>query len=653
MDSIKIEAIAQSIRSLSIDAIQECNSGHPGLPMGSADIGAVLYGEIININPEESKWINRDRFVLSAGHGSMLLYSLLHLSGHNLSLEDLKNFRKIGSKTPGHPEFGHTDGVEATTGPLGAGISNAVGMAIAETMLADKYNTDNHKIIDNYTYTLAGDGCLMEGVSYEAASLAGHLGLGKLIVLYDSNSITIEGSTSLATSEDILKRFESFGWQTLKGDGNNIKEIERLIKEAKSETLKPAIIELKTTIGFGSPNRAGTSGIHGSPLGEEEIKLTKEALKIPSGSDFYINPLATELFSERQAEWKHNYNNWVADFKEWAKDNPELKKEWDIQFNGQDITDIEMPDFQIGESIATRKSGGVVLNHFAKNISSLTGGSADLTPSTNTGLNNMGNYSKEDRSGRNINFGIREHAMGGITNGLSLYGGLIPFASTFLVFSDYMRPTIRLAALMNIGSIFIFTHDSIFVGEDGPTHQPIEHIESLRNIPGLTVLRPADAQECFAAYRSALKNRTKPTVIILSRQNLTTFNKEKNWLKNYTKGAYIVQEDSNKPDAVIAATGSEVEMAIKAADKSEKKIRVVSITSREDFLAQDTEFKRSIIPEGVKTIVIEAGVTSGWLSIASSRKDIIGIDRFGYSGTGNDVAQNLDFTLEKVMELLN
>lgn len=653
MDSIKIEAIAQSIRSLSIDAIQECNSGHPGLPMGSADIGAVLYGEIININPEESKWINRDRFVLSAGHGSMLLYSLLHLSGHNLSLEDLKNFRKIGSKTPGHPEFGHTDGVEATTGPLGAGISNAVGMAIAETMLADKYNTDNHKIIDNYTYTLAGDGCLMEGISYEAASLAGHLGLGKLIVLYDSNSITIEGSTSLATSEDILKRFESFGWQTLKGDGNNIKEIERLIKEAKSETLKPAIIELKTTIGFGSPNRAGTSGIHGSPLGEEEIKLTKEALKIPSGSDFYINPLATELFSERQAEWKHNYNNWVADFKEWAKDNPELKKEWDIQFNGQDITDIEMPDFQIGESIATRKSGGVVLNHFAKNISSLTGGSADLTPSTNTGLNNMGNYSKEDRSGRNINFGIREHAMGGITNGLSLYGGLIPFASTFLVFSDYMRPTIRLAALMNIGSIFIFTHDSIFVGEDGPTHQPIEHIESLRNIPGLTVLRPADAQECFAAYRSALKNRTKPTVIILSRQNLTTFNKEKNWLKNYTKGAYIVQEDSNKPDAVIAATGSEVEMAIKAADKSEKKIRVVSITSREDFLAQDTEFKRSIIPEGVKTIVIEAGVTSGWLSIASSRKDIIGIDRFGYSGTGNDVAQNLDFTLEKVMELLN
>ena len=652
MKNRQIEAVAQSIRALSMDAIQQCNSGHPGLPLGSADIGAVLYSEFMKINPEVSNWIDRDRFVLSAGHGSMLLYSLLHLSGFDLSLEDLKNFRRLNSKTPGHPEYGHTDGVEATTGPLGAGISNSVGMAIAETMLAEKFNTDEHKIIDHYTYTLAGDGCMMEGLSYEATALAGHLGLGKLIILFDSNSITIEGSTALATSENTIERFKAVGWQTLSGDGNDIDSVKQLISEAKSETTKPTLIELKTTIGFGSPNRAGTSGIHGSPLGDEEIKKTREALGIPVDSDFYINPLATELFTEKKLEWSQNYSKWAEMFKLWADKNPELKAQWDKFFtNDYNLDSIEMPNFKIGDKIATRKSGGTVLNAFAKEIPNLIGGSADLTPSTNTGLIDMGNYSKDNRGGRNINFGIREHAMGGIMNGMALHG-IRSFGSTFLVFSDYMRPTLRLAALMNIGSIFIFTHDSIFVGEDGPTHQPIEQIESIRSIPNLTLLRPADAQECSAAYKMALKNRTSPTVIILSRQNLEIFQKENRWEENYNKGAYIAYEPKKNINSVIVATGSEVTMAIEAAKKSNKGVRVVSISSRKLFAAQNKDFKEKLLPVNSNIITVEAGITSGWEGLATTPENSVGINNFGLSGTGDSVAQKIGFTVENLLNRL-
>lgn len=652
MNLEKLKAVAQSVRALSIDSIERSKSGHPGLPMGSADIGAVLYGEVLNINPKVSDWINRDRFVLSAGHGSMLLYSLLHLSGFKLTLDDLKNFRQIDSKTPGHPEYGHTDGVEATTGPLGAGVSNCVGLAIAETMMAEKFNTEKCNIIDNYTYGLVGDGCLMEGISYEAASLAGHLGLGKLILLYDSNNITIEGSTSLSTSEDILKRFDSFGWQTLKGDGHNIDEIKKLIDEAKSDKKRPTIIEFKTTIGYGSPNRAGTSKIHGSPLGENEINETRLNLGIPQDTDFYINPLASELFEERNKKWNRNYQKWVKGFEKWSIDNPDLYKEWAELFNKYKILEIEPFNFAIGEKISTRKSGGLVLNHFAKSIPSIIGGSADLNPSTNTELLDTDHYSKDNRVGRNINFGIREHAMGGITNGLALYGSYRPFASTFLVFSDYMKPTIRLAALMNIGSIFIFTHDSIFVGEDGPTHQPIEHIESLRGIPNLTVLRPGDAQECFIAYKFALLNKNSPTAIVLSRQNLETYNKTENWQEDYLKGGYIVQDSKEKPDTVIIATGSEVNMALEASKLSSKKIRVVSISSRKKFLRQPKGFRDRIIPPNSKRVVIEAGITYGWNSFVTNHEDIIGIDSFGYSGYGDDVAKKSNFTIERVIERL-
>lgn len=655
MNNIKeIEAIAQTIRALTIDSIQKSNSGHPGLPMGCAEIGAVLFGNVIKVNPDNSNWINRDRFVLSAGHGSMLLYSLLHISGYNLGIDDIKEFRKIGSKTPGHPEYGHTDGVEATTGPLGAGFSNAVGMAIAESMLADKFNTPEHKVIDHFTYVLAGDGCLMEGVSYEAASLAGHLGLGKLILLYDSNSITIEGSTSLSTSENVIERFKSFGWHTETGDGNNIEEILNLISKAKHERNKPTIIELKTTIGYGSPNKSGTSGIHGAPLGPDEIKLTRINLGIPD-QDFYINQIAIDYFKVKKIKWNDNYNNWLENFKSWSKKNTDLKKEWDHFFSSEyKFDDIQFPKYKVTQKIPTRKTGGEVLNSIAEAFSFIIGGSADLSPSTNTRLVDMGDYSFEDNSGRNIHFGIREHAMGGITNGIQLYGGFRPFCSTFLVFSDYMKPALRLAALMGIGSIFVFTHDSIFVGEDGPTHQPVEQLESLRGIPNLSVLRPADGDETIEAWKFALKNTNSPTAIILSRQPLEVFEKRySNWQRDYEAGAYIVKDSVSKPDIVILATGSEVNMALEVAQRSDKNIRIVSISSRKRFTKLPPTQREKIVPGGTRIITLEAGITYGWEGLATTREDAIGINEFGFSGNADDVAQKLDFNVQMVLNRLN
>ncbi|MBN2619351.1 MAG: transketolase, partial [Spirochaetales bacterium] len=439
LDGLKASAL--SVRALSMDAIQDANSGHPGLPLGCAEIGSVLFGEIMNHNPANSSWDNRDRFVLSAGHGSMLLYSLLHLTGYKLTLEDLKQFRQIGSLTPGHPEYGHTNGVETTTGPLGAGFSNAVGMAIAETMMAEKFNTLDHKIIDHYTFALSGDGCLMEGISAEAASLAGNLELGKLIVIYDSNRITIEGSTDITFSEDVLKRFDAYGWQTLEGNGHNIEEIISLINRGKEDKTRPTLIKLNTTIGFGSPNKSGSAGVHGSPLGKDEIILTKEALGIPTSETYYIPQLAKDFYSDKRIEWAQNEKNWNDLFADWAKKNPELKKEWDDFKNGgkDSLKNVDLPKYSVGESVATRSASGKALNAIAKALPWLVGGSADLAPSNNSLINNDKYYSSSERGGRNIHFGVREHAMAGIVNGMILHG-YKTFCATFLVFSDYMRP---------------------------------------------------------------------------------------------------------------------------------------------------------------------------------------------------------------------
>ncbi|TFG61803.1 MAG: transketolase [Spirochaetales bacterium] len=654
MNKKALEAVALSIRSLAMDGVQKANSGHPGLPMGVAEFGALLYGEVMKHHPGDSKWIDRDRFVLSAGHGSMFLYSLLHLAGYKVSLEDLKNFRQLGSRTPGHPEYGWTDGVETTTGPLGAGFSNAVGMAIAESMLAAKFNTPARKIIDHFTYVLSSDGCMMEGISSEAASLAGHLALGKLIVFYDSNKITIEGSTELAFTEDTGARFAAYGWQVLNGDAYNLVQMADLVNQAKAETGRPSIIILTSVIGKGSPNKAGSHDVHGAPLGAEEIAATRKNLGIPDGAEFFIHPEAKSYFADKKAQWEKAYKSWKETFSAWAKENPDLKKEFDI-FTAEtpDFSGLVMPDFKIGDKMATRSASGKSLQAAAKAVPNLVGGSADLAPSNNTALPDYGDYNAQNRSGRTLHFGVREHAMGGVVNGICLHGGLRPFCATFLVFADYMRPAIRLAAIMKLPIIYVFTHDSIFVGEDGPTHQPVEHIASLRVIPNVVVLRPGDAQETAAAWKMALSRTDGPTVLALTRQNLEVYAKtDKDWMNTITKGAYVVQ-DGGDPDVVVVASGSEVELAIKAAAKvKDRKIRIVSMLSMELFLKQDKSFWGEIIPPGVRTITAEAGVTFGWTRIASSSRDILGLDRFGESGPAAKVAEHLGITVEALASLI-
>lgn len=653
MNTDGLKASALSVRALSMDAIQKANSGHPGLPMGCAEIGSLLYGEILKHAPHDPTWIDRDRFVLSAGHGSMLLYSLLHLSGYDLPLEEIRQFRQIGSKCPGHPEYGLTAGVETTTGPLGAGFSNAVGMAIAETHLADTFNTKDHRIIDHYTYALAGDGCLMEGISSESASLAGHLGLGKLIVIYDSNSISIEGSTDLAFGEDAAKRFQAYGWQVLEGDAYDFEQMSQLIQKAQAETEKPSLIILTSIIGKGSPNKAGTHGVHGAPLGDDEVLAARRELGIPEDREFFVAPESRNYFKQKQPLWLQQYEEWNETFKSWTTANPSLKEKWDAFMNGEIPRDIPFPAFKEGEAEASRKVSGACLQNIADAVPNLIGGSADLAPSNNSELKKYAHYSKNDRTGRNLHFGVREHAMGGITNGITLHGGLRAYSATFLVFSDYMRPAIRLAALMHLPSIFIFTHDSLYIGEDGPTHQPIEQLASLRIIPGLTVLRPGDPEETVEAWKIALKNQDGPTAIILTRQKLTTYTKaDPNWKESMKKGGYIVKDSDSTPEIVILATGSEVGMALKAAEMTKKTVRIISIADLNTFLHTDPEFAQSLIPETSHVIVAEAGVSSGWGVLVKSQDDLFTINRFGESGPGNEVAKHLDFTAEKLAEKL-
>lgn len=651
LDGLKASAL--SVRALSMDAIQDANSGHPGLPLGCADIGSVLFGEVLKHNPNNSKWEDRDRFVLSAGHGSMLLYSLLHLSGYGLSIEDIKQFRQLNSLTPGHPEYGHTNGVETTTGPLGAGFSNAVGMAMAETMMADKFNTPEHKIVDHYTYALCGDGCLMEGVTAESASIAGNLELGKLVVLYDSNRITIEGSTDITFTEDVLKRFEAYGWQALEGDGHNLEEISSLIAEAKTDSKRPTLIKLNTTIGFGSPNKGGTAGIHGAPLGTDELKLTKTQLGIDPDVKYYVSPVATDFYAGKQDEWKALENEWNSTFGAWAKANPELKKAWDTFTTGDKtvLDNVKFPEYKVGDSLATRVASGAALNAIADVYPSFIGGSADLGPSNNSVIKSSDYYSAKDRGSRNIHFGVREHAMGGIVNGLTLHG-YTSFCSTFLVFSDYIRPAMRMASLMNLPAVYVLTHDSIYVGEDGPTHQPIEHYAALRIIPGMRVFRPGDAEETNMAWLMAAKEDKRPTSLLLTRQNLAVYEKEdKNWKENILKGAYIVK-DVKSPEVVIIATGSEVNVALEAAKLTDKKVRIVSMMSKELFLSSPADYREKLLPTGVRVITAESGVTSGWEDLATDSSSTFGINRFGLSGPGGQVAKELGLTPEGLAKLI-
>ncbi len=647
-----IEAVAKSIRSLSIDAIQKANSGHPGLPLGCAELAAVLYGEIMKHNPADSKWADRDRFVLSAGHGSMLLYSILHLAGYKVTLDDIKSFRQVGSKCPGHPEFGWTDGIENTSGPLGQGIAVAVGMAMAETMLAAKYNTAAHKIVDHYTYVLSGEGCLEEGVSSEASSLAGHLKLGKLIVFYDENRISIDGSTDITFTEDIAKRYEAYGWQVLKGSMYDVEDIEKLVSKAKECTDKPTLIMLKSIIGKFAPAQ-GTPKVHGEPLGEEAVAETKKNLGLNPAEFFQVDQAAYDYFAGKKAEFAAKEEAWQKEFDAWAKENPELAKAWKAGYALDEEKATVDPVYEIGKSVATRTASGDMINAMGESHTTLIGGSADLKGSNKSGMKcDGGTYTPENRGGRSVEYGIREFGMASEALGITAHGGLRAFCATYLVFSDYMRPSIRLAAIMKQPVIYDLTHDSIHVGEDGPTHQPIEHLCSLRAMPGVQVLRPADAEETVAAWHMAMESKDHPVVLALTRQNVPVFAKENaDWKKDIKQGAYVVC-GPDSADVTLVATGSEVSMALDAAKLSGKTVRVVSMMDRELFLNQDKAFQDKILGGAKRVIVAEAGVRQGWEGIASSREDCFTIDRFGESGPGKKVAEALGFTAEKLAELI-
>lgn len=653
MDTKGIAAVAKSIRSLSIDAIQKAKSGHPGLPLGCAELAAILYGEVLKHNPADSKWADRDRFVLSAGHGSMLLYSILHLSGYKVSLDDIKNFRQVGSVCPGHPEFGWTDGVENTSGPLGQGIALAVGMALAESIEAAKFNTAEHKIVDHYTYALCGEGCLEEGVSSEASSFAGHNKLGKLIVFYDQNKISIDGSTDITFTEDIGKRYEAYGWQVLKGDMYDVEGLLKLIEEAKKCSDKPSLIMLKSVIGKFAPKQ-GTPVVHGEPLGDADVAETKKALGINPEEFFYVDPQALRYFEDKKAGFAKKEADWNKEFEAWAKENPELAKQWKASFDGTADGEAEDPVYEIGANVATRSASGDMINAMGLRYSCLVGGSADLKGSNKSGMKcDGGTYTPSNRAGRSIEYGIREFGMASEALGMCAHGGIRPFVATYLVFSDYMRPSIRLASIMKQPVIYDLTHDSIYVGEDGPTHQPIEQLSSLRAIPGVQVLRPGDAEETVAAWHIAMESKDHPVVLALTRQNVPVYEKEdKNWKETIKKGAYVVKNGGENPDVTVVATGSEVNMALDAAKKvSGKTVRVVSILDKNLF-ESDEKFMNEILGGAKRVIVAEAGCRCGWEGIATGRKDLFTIDRFGESGPGKNVAQALGFTADKLAELI-
>lgn len=658
--STQIERLAiNTIRTLSIDAIEKANSGHPGLPMGAAPMAYTLFADVMNHQPKNSSWFNRDRFVLSAGHGSMLLYSLLHLSGYDVTMDDIKDFRQWGSRTPGHPEVLDTDGVEATTGPLGQGIAMAVGMAMAEAHLGAKYNKDNFNIIDHYTYSLVGDGDIMEGISHEAASLAGHLALDKLIVLYDSNDISLDGELNMAYSDDVTKRFESYNWQVLRvDDGNNVDAIRSALIEAKENADQPTLIEIKTVIGYGSPNRSASSAAHGAPLGSEEISLTKKYYEWEF-EDFYVSDEVYDHFEEKIVNrGKELENEWNDLFNQYKDSYPELAKELQLAIENKLPEDFakELPQYKTDEDpLATRVASSDAINALAKTVPSLFGGSADLASSNNTMMDGADDFLKENYKGRNIWFGVREFAMGAALNGMALHGGLKVYGGTFFVFSDYLRPAIRLSALMNTPVTYVFTHDSIAVGEDGPTHEPVEQLSSLRAMPNVTILRPADANETQVAWKIALEATDRPTILVLTRQGLPTLDVAETTLEEgVRKGAYVVSDAEGDLDGILLATGSEVSLAVKSQAKLREQninVRVVSMPSWDLFEQQSDEYKEEVLPKAVTTrLSLEMGSSLGWERYVGLEGKSLAIDKFGASAPGDIVVEKYGFSVENVVK---
>lgn len=649
LDNLCINAI----RVLSADAIEKAKSGHPGLPLGAATMAYTLWRNM-NHNGKNPKWDNRDRFILSAGHGSMLEYSLLHLFGYGITIDDIKNFRQVGSLTPGHPEYGHTPGVEITTGPLGQGICNAIGMAMAEAYLAEKFNKPGYEVVNHNTYTIVGDGCLMEGISSEASSLAGTLGLGKLIVLYDSNNISIEGNTDIAFREDVAKRYEAYNWQVIKvNDGNDIDAIESALNEAKKETSKPTMIIVKNQIGFGCPAKQGKASAHGEPLGAENIKAMKENLNWKQ-EDFYV---PAEVYSNMEKYINagvEKENSWNDLFAAYQNEYPELAAEYTKWMSGEIDKEALLNNEELwsfNKEMATRESSGIMINRLAELIPNFIGGSADLAPSNKTYMAGKGDFSAEDRSGRNLHFGVREHAMAAISNGMYAHGGLKVFCATFFVFSDYMKGAMRLSSLMNLPVTYVLTHDSIGVGEDGPTHQPIEQLAALRSMPNMTVFRPADSKETAAAWYYAVTNGRTPTSLVLTRQKLPLYD---GCAKRALKGGYILKDSKKEtPDVILMASGSEVELIFKAADELALKgidARVVSIPSFEVFNAQDKDYKESVLPNGVrKRVAVEALTSFGWYQYVGLDGKIISLDTFGASGNATELFKQFGFTVENVV----
>ena len=645
-----------TIRTLAMDGVQKAKSGHPGMPMGMASVAYVLWTKHLNHNPANMHWQNRDRFILSGGHGSMLLYSLLYLTGYKVTLDDLKSFRQLGSKTPGHPELGHTDGVEVTTGPLGQGFTNGVGMAIAQKYLASRYNKPGLNVVDYTIYATLGDGDLMEGISSEAASLAGHLKLGNLIYLYDDNHISIDGPTEIAFTEDRAKRFEAYNWHVQKiDDGNDLDAINNAIELAKKETGRPSIIMIRTHIGFGSPNKQDTAEVHGSPLGDEEIKLTKKNYGWDPEKQFFVPDEALALFRKAIEEGKKKEDTWQKLFAEYKKQNPDLALELENIRTGNFGEEWKkaLPTFT--DAMATREASGKVLNAIAPFLPSMIGGSADLAPSNNTCVKSMGEFQPGNYGGRYLRYGVREHAMGGILNGLAVTDGIIPYGGTFFVFSDYMRGSIRLACIMGIRPIYVFTHDSIGVGEDGPTHEPVEQLAALRCMPNMISLRPSDANETVAAWKFAIEHKTGPIALLLTRQKLPTIDRTKYpSADNLIKGAYVLVENSPTPDIILIGTGSEVQLAVGAYEQLVKegvKARVVSMPSWELFERQSKEYRTSVFPPTVKKrIAIEALVTMGWEKYVGDNGRIIGMHSFGTSAPVDVIFKHFGFTVENVVK---
>ncbi|HCC57617.1 MAG TPA: transketolase [Solibacterales bacterium] len=658
-----------TIRILSADAVQKANSGHPGMPLGAAAMAYTLWNGFLKHNPKDPHWVDRDRFVLSAGHGSMLLYSLLHLTGYDLPLEELQRFRQWGSKTPGHPERGHTVGVEVATGPLGQGFANGVGMAIAEAWLAARYNKPGHQIVDHYTYSICGDGDLMEGVTQEAASLAGHLRLGKLIYLYDQNHISLAGGTDLSFTEDVAKRFEAYGWHTHHvAEGNDTAEVARAIEEAQRETGRPSLILVRTHIGYGSPKKQDTFGAHGNPLGEEELEATKKALGWPTNDKFFLPEDAVKHLREAVGKGKAAQNDWQSRFNAYKQAFPKEAAEFEQIMSGKLPQDFasELPQWKpMDKPMATRVAGGEVMNALAKKIPNIVGGSADLNPSTNTALKGLGDFQPSEFAGagtagavggawsfagHNVAFGVREHAMGAAVNGMAAHGGVLPFSATFLVFSDYMKPSVRLGALSKLKAFYVFTHDSVAVGEDGPTHEPVEHLAGLRAIPGLNVMRPADANETAEAWSFALQHEG-PSLFALTRQNVPHLDRS-NAKGGVAQGAYVLSDCDGQADVILIGSGSEVSLCVKAKEKLKGygvKARVVSMPSWNLFLDQDEAYRESVLPAAVrKRVTIEAACTQGWHRWATDEGTVIGIDHYGASAPGDEILKQFGITVEHV-----